>query len=379
MKIGIVTSGLGIGGLARVVTLVGESVNSQENEILYFSIDNRDSYWTINDNSRIFTGDFSHNLLKNYMLKAEKAMEYVFKRGKIDINRYQRPLIEQLKNFVSENDIDILVLTSAHQISTIPILKSLCFNLKTISWIHESYEAIMADSKKFIKNFISGLESSDYVVCLTKSTTNYFLTFNRHTVEINNPVSIENSCKKSDLSSSNVSFVSRISFGKGEKGLDLLLDVAKKLPPDIHIMIAGSGEKKDELVFSRMIESQGLKDKITWHGSKRGNALVQHYLNSSLFISTSRSEGFSLVILEAMSLGLPILSTPTNGANELLQYGKYGEISEIGDPANFAKKIEKIIHNQKELRRLQSLSLLRAKDFDMKKIRGQWEKLIRSL
>lgn len=379
MKIGIVTSSLGMGGLERVVTLIGESLNSPENEVLYFSIDDSEPYWTIQDDSRIVTGKFHHNLLGKYMMKVKKSTEYAIRGGKIDINRYQKQLIEQLKNFVIKNNINVLVLTSAHQISTIPILKNFFYELKAISWIHESAESIMNDSKKFIQNFISGLESSECVVCLTKASTDFFSRYNSNTVKIYNPISIADSAKKSNLSSYNVAFVSRISFGKGEKGLDLLLSVAKKLPSDIKISIAGAGERKDELKFSKMIESEGLSRKIMWNGSKKGQALVQHYLNSSMLISTSRTEGFSLVILEAMSLGLPILATPTNGSKELLQDGKYGEISRIEDPNVFAKKIEDMIYNQSELRRLQGLSLLRARDFNIKNIVGQWEKLLATL
>ena len=49
---------------------------------------------------------------------------------------------------------------------------------------------------------------------------------------------------------------------------------------------------------------------------------------SDIFVCSSRAEGFSLVIAEAMALGIPVVSTYCSGPNELLEEGKYGMLVE---------------------------------------------------
>ncbi|MCU4664500.1 glycosyltransferase [Leuconostoc mesenteroides] len=379
MNVCFVASSLGIGGLERVVTLVGESINNKENTVYYFSIDDKPPYWEINDPDRIYLQGSKLSKYTQLIMKASKSLEYIIRSGQFNINHYQKVFITNVIEYVNDKKINVLVLTSAHQIAAIPIIKKECKELKIVAWIHQSHQAIVKNSKKFSQNFFNGIELADKVVCLTDATTNYFSRINKKTIKIYNPVSIDGRNRISNLSSSNVSFVSRVSFENGEKGLDLLIKLAKKLPQNIYITIAGSGTRNDEKTFSQLISKNGLQKKIIWQGAKQGENLVKHYLDSTIFISTSRTEGFSLVILEAMSLGLPIISSPTTGARELLRDGEYGILTELDDIGNFAKIIEELMDDPSELVKLQKLSLQRAQDFNKHNIVSQWIEMITAL
>ena len=69
---------------------------------------------------------------------------------------------------------------------------------------------------------------------------------------------------------------------------------------------------------------------------------------SDIYVSTSRSEGFSLVICEAMCLGIPVVATPTAGAVELLDGGEYGVLVGYDDDSIY-QGLKKLI-NDKQLR-----------------------------
>lgn len=113
-----------------------------------------------------------------------------------------------------------------------------------------------------------------------------------------------------------------------------------------------------------------------WTGSKNGKELKNHFENSSIFISTSRFEGFPLVFAEAMSFGLPIISMSNSGSEEVLDGGKYGVLTRQGDIADFLSNLEEM-QNTKELREKYSYrSTQRLEDLKLEKIILKWEEIL---
>ncbi|QAS25531.1 glycosyltransferase (plasmid) [Lactiplantibacillus plantarum] len=124
-----------------------------------------------------------------------------------------------------------------------------------------------------------------------------------------------------------------------------------------------------------MLKNHGISKQVNWNGPKMGHALVEHYKSSSVFISTSRTEGFSLVILEALSLGLPVISFKTAGAVEILQGGRYGVLVDNYDTKKFAQALLRMLNDHELLAKYQALSLERAKDFKLERILQEWREL----
>lgn len=94
--------------------------------------------------------------------------------------------------------------------------------------------------------------------------------------------------------------------------------------PNVHFSIVGGGPLKNEL--ETLAEQYGVSKYITFHGS---TSQVNKYLeNSDLFILPSITEGFPIAILEAMRLGLPIVSTNVAGIPEMINDGQTGIIIE---------------------------------------------------
>ena len=84
-----------------------------------------------------------------------------------------------------------------------------------------------------------------------------------------------------------------------------------------------------------------------------------------LFVCSSKNEGFSLVIAEAMILGLPAISTNCSGPNELLNFGEYGYIVENNDKALY-KGLKEIINDDKKLQYYKKKSSERVDFFNYK-------------
>lgn len=89
---------------------------------------------------------------------------------------------------------------------------------------------------------------------------------------------------------------------------------------------------------------------------------------SDLFVMPSESESFGLAALEAMACKVPVISTNAGGLPELNIDGYCGFMSNVGDVDDMAKNAIHILENDETLKQFKEHALLRAKDFDLKKI-----------
>lgn len=376
MNICFISNGLGLGGVEHMVTFLGNQMSKRKNNIYYYLLTRVPIYWNIYDGNHIFYRSDSKISKKHlFITRINKIFDLIKNRGIFSAIKYQEDIIEDVVKLIKYSQIDILFVTSAQQIALIPSLKEKCPTVKIVAWIHQSSNSIEKLSRCFYPEFIEGLREANCIVCLTLSAKQYFSKINKHTLVIHNPILI-NSEGVSNLDNQNISFVSRIDFSQDQKGLYLLRNIARQLPSYVNINIAGGGTKKNEKKFKRIIKSKKISNKIFWNGVKKGNSLKDFYLQSSLFISTSRTESFGLSTLEAMSFGIPVISFKTEGACEILDNGIYGILIDNYDTIKFAQCIIKLLNNKNELLKYQQLSLKRSELFTQKKIIGKWVDLL---
>jgi glycosyltransferase involved in cell wall biosynthesis len=129
---------------------------------------------------------------------------------------------------------------------------------------------------------------------------------------------------------------------------------AKKKDPSLELVIVGSGN--DEAAIRRFSNEQGLtKRGVEFVGSKRNSELVEEFQQSSALIMNSRYENQPVVILEAFSCGIPVISTRVGGIPELINSergilvdsGNSGELVQaiLNMKANYATFIQSKIRN----------------------------------
>ena len=124
-------------------------------------------------------------------------------------------------------------------------------------------------------------------------------------------------------------------YGTMIEALSLLKDKGR-----FKLIIVGEGRLRTAL--EEQIAQLGLEKSVLLAG--KSHSVAEYYQNADLFLLSSSSEGAPNVLLEALSFGLPIVSTQCqSGPAEILELGKYGVLTKVGDAANFAASIEHAI------------------------------------
>lgn len=371
MKIAFINHDFGLGGLQRVVGVVGEELQKiTDFEAVYFySLFSNENYYELKHGFIDGSIIFSRNKVIKKICRSRRLLEQVFNKGNFTPSKYVRPELNKLIKFIKKEKIDVSIFSGPDIISYIPYIQEQV-NIYCVSWLHsEANTYLNKYSKGFRKEFIKGLQQSDAAVCLTQKDLNEYQKYNRNTMLIYNPLTIDNT-QYSTLNYKNISFTGRLAFEA--KGIDYLIEIAKKLPKDWTVSIAGRGSKVEEAKFARLIKKNQLQNKVLYLGPLKKEQLKKHYLYSSIYLMTSRWEGFGLVLAEAMSFGLPIIAFEQNGSNEILQQGKYGILIPNGDVSQMVSKIKWLVDSPEVMEEMQQQSLDRVKRFELDSILANW-------
>lgn len=371
MKICIAGPSFGYGGANIIAATIGKEL-AKENEVYYYSYKFVDNFTNLPEENLFFSTKKEH---KNFG-KVGKGLEMLIKK-EFTPAKYKKNEIEDLINIVEQKGIDVLILNSFIAVTIFAkAIKAKCPNVKIIAWMHEDPEYSFKNlAKNYPTAFTESLGISDSIVCLSKKAYDVFKKINSNSEIIYNPMvlSVE---RKSKLNKKIISFTARLDMEV--KGLDYLVKIAKGVPEDWIIRVAGQGSQEQEAKFLELIQQQGVANKIDYVGPLTGFKLENHYLESSIFLSTSRTEALPLVIIEALSYGLPVISFDHSGAKELLDNGKYGILISDFNVTMMSERINDLINNDTLKKEYQKKALVRAKSFEMKTIVNKWQRLINS-
>ncbi|MEP7016117.1 MAG: glycosyltransferase [Verrucomicrobiota bacterium] len=135
-----------------------------------------------------------------------------------------------------------------------------------------------------------------------------------------------------------------------QKNLALLLRAAAKLSTakQWKLLVVGDGPEKNRL--RSLSHDLGLDDRLIWLGQRID---VGGWMAAmDLFVHTADFEGMPNAVMEAMSMGLPVVASAADGNRELIRHGISGYLVAPGDADAFAKRIDEIIEDRDLARRL---------------------------
>jgi glycosyltransferase involved in cell wall biosynthesis len=157
-----------------------------------------------------------------------------------------------------------------------------------------------------------------------------------------------------------------------EKGIDLLLKawaIAEKKVEDWQLEIFGDGDKTS---FEQLIDTLGIDRTRCWLNG-RTDDVEQEYLNSSLFVLSSRFEGFGMVIVEAMACGLPVVAFDCPwGPRSIISDGEDGLLVENGNVEALADALSRLMGDEVLRQSMAEKAIVNVKRFEIETIANQW-------
>lgn len=229
-------------------------------------------------------------------------------------------------------------------------------------------------AKFWMNNLVRHLRKLDQFVVLTEEDKSQWQELSNIAV-IPDPLSFYTD-SISPLTSKRVIAVGRYVY---QKGFDLLLkawSIVEKRCQDWELAIYGQGERE---AYEQLIDNLRInRDRCRLYGQT--SDIKQEYLKSSIFAFSSRFEGFGMVLVEAMSCGLPVVSFDCPcGPKDIISHNIDGILVPNGDIEKLADSILYFINHVEEMRYFSTNAQVKSKQYSLDVLSLRWNHLFDAL
>lgn len=222
-------------------------------------------------------------------------------------------------------------------------------------------------AKYWMRNLVSHLKRLDRFVVLTEEDKASWTELDNVEV-IPDPLAFDID-KVSPLTNKRVIAVGRYVY---QKGFDILLQAWAKIEKrhnDWELAIYGMG---DRTPYECLVEELHI-DRNRCHLNGPTDDIKQEYLNSSLFVFSSRFEGFGMVLIEAMACGLPVISFDCPcGPKDIVRHQEDGLLVPSGDVVKFSDAIHLMLSDDDLRYQMASKALVNVRRFQLNEIADRW-------
>ena len=344
-KISILALHLGYGGIERCITSLANILCEKYNvEIavcykLYdkpaFELDERVKIKYLNKKHIVPNKEKFKKAWNN------KKIISVFKEGLFAL-KVLRLRKKNMVNYIKKSNSDIII--STRDIFNYWLSDFGKEKVLKIGWEHNHFH----DDYTYASNIVNSAKMLDYLVLVSSDLQKYY---NNELQKAKcSCVYIPNSIDKipdnvAELDNKRLVSVGRLSPEKGYLDLLKIYSQLVKDYPDWKLDIIGDGEERSKL--EKFIEIHDLKDKVTLHGFQ-GKEYIDKILNkSSIYLMTSYTESFGIVLIEAMSHGVPCVAFDSaEGAREIIQSGNNGYLVKNRNFDAYKLKVKSLIEKK---------------------------------
>ncbi len=363
---------LNYGGIEKqVTTLANELSKEYEVEIIsLYDILSGESFYQLDDKVRIkYIFNFGPNkdkikdALKKFKLIT--LIKQLCKALKILYTKYFG-----LGKIIKNLNTDILIS------SRIEFSKQIKRNdIITISQEHS-----FIDNEKYIKKVRKSFKHIKYLIVMTKGAKEKYDEWLKNekikpeVIVIPNIIKENKSGKISNLNNRQIISVGRLEDVKDFYTLILVFSVIVKKYPNYILKIIGEGSMREKL--EEQIKKCNLQKNVILTGRRTENEINNELIKSDVFVLTSKSESFSLVLCEAMNFGVPCIAFDVDvGPREIIQDGKNGFLIENRNVDLMIERLDELLYNISLRRFFGSNSYNVAKNYYSENIINKWKNI----
>lgn len=279
--------------------------------------------------------------------------------------------LKSVSTFVQVNKINYVI---SHNMGKMTLALSLLnfqkYDCHFISFEHIAYVSSPLLLKK-LKHI--AYKKVDKVAVLTSGDSDSYRKFHNDVFIVNNPSSFKQDKEIIyNIKSKTIISLGRLTY---QKGYDMFLNawaIIEEKHPDWCVEIYGVGKDLKDL---EILKKKLALKKIHFRGLATDSKIV--YTKASFYVMSSRFEGLPMVLIEAQTLGLPIVSFDCpHGPSDIIKNGVNGILVENGNVEKLALAIEKLIENNEFRKQLSVKSLENAKKYNLENIFNQWETVL---
>jgi len=149
---------------------------------------------------------------------------------------------------------------------------------------------------------------------------------------------------------------------------------------DWNVYLYGNGNNELREKFQQRINELNLKNNFHLLPSIENNKLLEIMSKSKIYALTSYSECFPVIILEAMSKGMVVISYDCpNGPRNIIDNNTNGILVQNGEKVLFAKELDKLINDENKQKFIRENALIDIENFSKKAIMEKWFLLVNNL
>lgn len=240
-----------------------------------------------------------------------------------------------------------------------------------IGWEHNHHHG----NKKYANRIIKSSRGLDYLVLVSKDLTKFYQE-KTNTKCIYIPNMIEKADTTSSLKAKNIISIGRLSQEKGFLDLLDVFAIVNKEYHDWHLNIVGDGNEYHKIV--KKIKKLGLQDNVVLHGYLKKEQINRLFDISSIYVMSSFTESFGIVLLESFSHGIPCVAFDSaEGAREIIINNKNGFLVKERDKRMMADKICQLIKSYDLRVKMGEKGLEKSKLFEPNKVIKKWKQIMK--
>ena len=333
------------GGAQRVISILSQQLAEQGKDVEILLYYNQEKFYSIDKRVKITSVEeatCSRNLISNLLW----------------MRKYFRNHARIICSFLSS--FNMLAIVAAMGLG-IPVVVSERTDPIRKHWIY-----------RYTRDILYGF--ADVIVTQTEISRAYFAArTSTSCVMIYNPIDPKLkfgsalSVKKEPV----IVSVGRLALVKNQALLLRAFKIVKDSFPEYRLFIYGEGPCREAL--ERLREELGLDGSVGLPGEVHD--IFERISSAEIFVLSSDFEGMPNALLEAMCLGLPVISTKVSGAAEAIEDGKNGLLVDAGDEEGLVRAMEILLRDEKKRGILARNATKLVEKLELKKILAQWMEL----